>query len=185
MTSGSSVTVSCLALSGDCTGNSETSDTLFPLCVCVPNAMTHRKQGLTIFVKGTRYVVCEVRITCMYEVLTNLIQVVTLTRIGVVVMAVVPYCGFALLIGAVCLRACVRARFKLYEPCVLYIGRAYRYPPDFEFYIFFSTNISTEYFKHVAHSPFLSSKCRLFHNANFFGSCIIHILHTGCAKIEM
>jgi hypothetical protein len=23
----------------------------------------------------------------------------------------------------------------------------------------------------------------LFHNATFFGSCIIHILHTGCAKI--
>jgi hypothetical protein len=52
-------------------------------------------------------------------------------------------------------------------------------------YIFFSTNISTEYFKHAAHSPFFSSKCLLFHNATFFGSCIIHILHTGCAKILM
>jgi hypothetical protein len=31
---------------------------------------------------------------------------------------------------------------------------------------------------------FFSSKCRLFHNATFFGSCIIHILHTGCAKIK-
>ena len=30
---------------------------------------------------------------------------------------------------------------------------------------------------------FLSSKCRLFHNATFFGSCNIHILKTGCAKI--
>ena len=49
-------------------------------------------------------------------------------------------------------------------------------------YIFFSTNISSEYFKHAAHSPFSSSKCRLFHNATFFGSCIIHILYTGCAK---
>ena len=47
----------------------------------------------------------------------------------------------------------------------------------------FSTNISTDYFKHAAHSPFFSSKCRLFHNATFFGSCTIHILHTGCAKI--
>ena len=47
----------------------------------------------------------------------------------------------------------------------------------------FSTNISTEYFKHAAHSPFFSSKCRFFHNATFFGFCIIHILHTGCAKI--
>ena len=51
------------------------------------------------------------------------------------------------------------------------------------FIYIFSTNISTEYFKHAAHSPFFSSKCRLFHNATFFGSCIIHILHTGCAKI--
>jgi hypothetical protein len=47
----------------------------------------------------------------------------------------------------------------------------------------FSTNIITEYFKHAAHSPFFSSKCRLFHNATFFGSCIIHILNTGCAEI--
>jgi hypothetical protein len=51
------------------------------------------------------------------------------------------------------------------------------------FIYIFSTNISTEYFKHAAHTPFFSSKCRLFHNATFFGSCIIHILHTGCAKI--
>jgi hypothetical protein len=64
MMSGSSV--SSLALSGDCNCNTETSGTLFPLCVCVPNAVTHRKQELTIFVKGTRCVLCEVRITCMY-----------------------------------------------------------------------------------------------------------------------
>jgi hypothetical protein len=51
--------------------------------------------------------------------------------------------------------------------CILYIS---------------STNMSTEYFKHAAHSPFFSSKCRLFHNATFFGSCVIHILHTECAK---
>jgi hypothetical protein len=47
------------------------------------------------------------------------------------------------------------------------------------FIYFFLTNISTEYFKHAAHSPFCSSKCRLFHNATFFGSCVIYILHTG------
>ena len=51
------------------------------------------------------------------------------------------------------------------------------------FIYFFSTNIHTEYFKHAAHSTFFSSKCRLFRNATFFGSCVIHILHTGCAKI--
>ena len=31
---------------------------------------------------------------------------------------------------------------------------------------------------------FFSSKCSLFHNAYLFGSCIIHILYTGCAKIK-
>ena len=30
---------------------------------------------------------------------------------------------------------------------------------------------------------FFSSKCLLFHNATLFGSCNIHILNTGCAKI--
>ena len=52
------------------------------------------------------------------------------------------------------------------------------------FYIY-STNIGTEYFKHALYSPFFfSSKCILFHNANLFGSCIIHILYTGCAEIK-
>jgi hypothetical protein len=32
---------------------------------------------------------------------------------------------------------------------------------------------------------FFSSKCCLFHNGTFFGSCIIGILHTECAKIYM
>ena len=31
---------------------------------------------------------------------------------------------------------------------------------------------------------FSSSKCSLFHNSNVFGSCIIHILYTECAKIK-
>ena len=49
----------------------------------------------------------------------------------------------------------------------------------------YSTNIGTGYFKHALYSPFLfSSKCSLFHNANLFGSCIILILYTGCAKIK-
>jgi hypothetical protein len=55
-----------------------------------------------------------------------------------------------------------------YKCCILYIS---------------SKNISTEYFKHAAHSPFFTSKCHLFYNATFFGSCVIHILHTWCAKI--
>jgi hypothetical protein len=58
----------------------------------------------------------------------------------------------------------------------------------------YSTNVRTEYFirwKNCALlittcciiSDFLFSKCRLFHNATLFGSCIIHILNTECAKI--
>ena len=33
-------------------------------------------------------------------------------------------------------------------------------------------------------SVFFSSKCSLFHKSNVFGSCIIHILYRGCAKIK-
>ena len=57
-----------------------------------------------------------------------------------------------------------------FKRCILYI---------------YSTNTCTEYFKRALYSPFFfSSKCSLFHNANLFGSCIIHILYTGCAKIK-
>jgi len=49
----------------------------------------------------------------------------------------------------------------------------------------YSTNIGTEYFKHGIHSPFFSLQNAVFfpHNSNIFGSCFIHILYTGCAKI--
>jgi len=48
----------------------------------------------------------------------------------------------------------------------------------------YSTNTGTEYFKHVIYCPFFfSSKCSLFNNSNLFGSCFIHILYTGGAKI--
>jgi hypothetical protein len=46
----------------------------------------------------------------------------------------------------------------------------------------YSTNIGTEYFKQGIHSPFFSSKCSFFHTSNVFGSFIIHILYTVCAK---
>ena len=56
--------------------------------------------------------------------------------------------------------------------CILYI------------YIY-STSTGTEYFQHALYSPFFfSSKCSLFHNAILFGSCIIYILYTECAKIK-
>jgi len=36
----------------------------------------------------------------------------------------------------------------------------------------------------VYNLSFFSSNCSLFHNSNVFGSCIIHILYTGRAKIK-
>jgi hypothetical protein len=48
----------------------------------------------------------------------------------------------------------------------------------------YSTNVGTEYFEHGIYSPiFFSSKCRLFHNSNVFGSCIIHILYIYSTNI--
>ena len=48
----------------------------------------------------------------------------------------------------------------------------------------YSTNIGTEPFKHGIYSPFFFRfKMQFFHNSNIFGSCIIHFLCTGCAKI--
>jgi hypothetical protein len=72
--------------------------------------------------------------------------------------------------------------FNLYEPCVLYIGRAPRYPLNTPFYVFFQQIYVLNFFKYVAHSPFFLYKMPLFHNATLFDSCIIRILHTGCAK---
>ena len=62
----------------------------------------------------------------------------------------------------------------------------HRQPPDAAFYILvFIQQIYVLYILNMLHNLrfFFSSKCRLFHNATFFGSCIIHILNTGCAKI--
>ena len=51
-------------------------------------------------------------------------------------------------------------------------------------FIYYSTNISTEYFKHAAHSPFFPLQIAVYFIMLLFGSCIIHILYTGSAKIK-
>jgi hypothetical protein len=78
----------------------------------------------------------------------------------------------------------IRFKFNLWPPNDIYICRTAPLTSIRCILYIYSTNIRTEYFKHAAYSPFFSSsKCRLFHNATFFGSCIIHILNTGCVKI--
>ena len=52
-----------------------------------------------------------------------------------------------------------------------------------QFFIY-STNISTEYFKHAAYSLFfLLQNAVYFIMLHFFGSSIIHVLYTECAQI--
>jgi len=49
----------------------------------------------------------------------------------------------------------------------------------------YSTNIGTEYFKHVVYSSFFSLQNAVcFIILTYLVSCIIHILYTGCAKIK-
>ena len=59
------------------------------------------------------------------------------------------------------------------------------YPLNVAFYIFIQqiyalNNLNTVYTLRF----FSSSNYSLFHNSNVFGSCIIHILYTVCAKIK-
>ena len=62
-----------------------------------------------------------------------------------------------------------RTASQTYRCCILYIH---------------STKICTEYVKHAAYSPFFPlQNVVYFIMLPFFGSCIIHILNTGCAKI--
>jgi hypothetical protein len=77
----------------------------------------------------------------------------------------------------------VMSRLTFMEPCVVYIGRAYRYPPNTPFFIFFQQIYVLNILNMLHTLLFFSSKCRLFHNAIFFCACIIRVLHTGCAKI--
>ena len=48
----------------------------------------------------------------------------------------------------------------------------------------YSTNIRTEYFKHVIYFPFVPLQNAVCFIILTFGSSIIHILYTGCAKIK-
>jgi len=74
---------------------------------------------------------------------------------------------------------------NLLKPCVLYTGWAYRYHPDVAFYIFFSTNIIIDYFKHAARSPFFPSKCRLLHNSTFLVPVLFKFYIQGVLNLNV
>jgi len=61
-----------------------------------------------------------------------------------------------------------------------YRGRTAPLTSKVAFYIFVQLNILNM----VYTLRFFPSKCSFFHNSNVFGSCIIHILYTECAKIK-
>jgi hypothetical protein len=69
---------------------------------------------------------------------------------------------------------------------VCFIILTYLVPVLFTFYIFIQ-QIYVLYILNTVYTLrfiFPSSKCSLFHNSNVFGSCVINILYTGCAKIK-
>ena len=75
-------------------------------------------------------------------------------------------------------------QFNPLAPNDLYISRTAQLTSRRCILNIYSTNILTEYFKHAAHSPFYSLQDAVyFIMLSFVGSCNIHILNTGCAKI--
>jgi len=73
---------------------------------------------------------------------------------------------------------------NLLTPNVNYSGRTAPLTSKVAFYIFIQQIKVLNILNMVYNLHFFSSKCSLFHNSNIFGSRIIHILYTGCAKIK-
>jgi len=69
-------------------------------------------------------------------------------------------------------------------PNVNYSWRTAPLTSKVAFYIFIQQIWVPNILNMVYTLHFFSSKCSLFHNSNLFGSCIIHILNTECAKIK-
>jgi len=73
---------------------------------------------------------------------------------------------------------------NILTPNVNYSGRTAPLTSKVAFYIFIQQIYVQNILNMVYTLCFFSSKCSLFHNSNVFGSCIIHILYKGCAKIK-
>jgi len=73
---------------------------------------------------------------------------------------------------------------NLSKPNVNYSGRIAPLTSKVAFYIFIQQIYVMNILNMVYTLRFFSlQNAVLFHNSNVFGSCIIHILYTGCAKI--
>jgi len=71
-------------------------------------------------------------------------------------------------------------------PNANYSGRTAPLTSKFAFYIFIQqiNVLNILNMVYTLRLLFFSSKCSLFNNSIVFGSCIIHILYAGCAKIK-
>ena len=78
----------------------------------------------------------------------------------------------------------ILVNINLLTPNVNYSGRTAPLTSKVAFDIFIQQIQVLNILNMVYTLRFFSSKCILFHNSNVFGSCIIHILYTGCAKIK-
>ena len=135
-----------------------------------------RKGGLVKFcASAVHQTVDEVETECVFEEKKKSIS--RLYRVAVGFQYPVRFFSFGL--------CCTPRSINRLTPKDPYMGRTAPLTSKHCILYIYSKNIGTEYFKHALYSPFFfSSKCSLFHNANLFGSCIIHILYTGCAKIK-
>ena len=76
------------------------------------------------------------------------------------------------------------SQFNPLTPSDIYSGRTAPLTSKFAFYIFIQQIQLLNILNMVYTLLFFSSKCSLFNNSNVFGSFIIHILYTECAKIK-
>jgi len=74
--------------------------------------------------------------------------------------------------------------FNPLTPKDSYRGRTATLTSKVAFYIFIQQIKAMNTLNVVYTLRFFLLKCSLFYNSNVFGSRIIHILYTGCAKIK-